>query len=330
MSEEAIVPQRLVIVVPTDAVHDSRTLRIAMSLRGRGHRVTIVARQTSSAAALETGPTGIELIRVACDPIDGLPLPAGLRHALRRAVGVRRPTSRAEPASEAPHGRGRMIEAIRQATRFLAIGLTVRSQERSAALVDLGGDLYHGMAFQGIPVALGLARRARSRGIYDIRDIYLDSRNLARLPGPARRVLQGLEARWVRDATATITVNESCAEVIEHRYGIRPVVVMNCPPRADDDGPPRQLVRDAVGLTAADPVVLYHGGLLAGRGLARTIEALADRRLARAHLVFMGWGEEEAHLRQLARGPEVNGRIPSCRRSGRPRSSNGSPPPTSR
>ena len=80
----------------------------------------------------------------------------------------------------------------------------VRSQTRASRAVDPGADLYHGMAYMGIPVALDLARRSGGSVVYDARDIYVDANNLARLPGPIRRLLGRLERSWARRAERSL------------------------------------------------------------------------------------------------------------------------------
>ena len=306
-SPAKIVPQRLVIVLPTDGLRDSRTRRIATSLRERGHSVSVLARRSESTVEDETDGLGVRTIRVEHDPIDGLPLPAAARRALHRILGRRRG---AGPRSRSPGSSpGRLARTLAEMVRFVGIGLRIRSQTRFALAADPGADLYHGMAFQGIPVALGLARQSRAPALYDIRDIYLESRNLARLPGPARRALGRLERGWIRRARRVTTVNHSCAEIVERRYGARPTIVMNCPVRRAEASPRQDLVRDALGLFASSPIVLYHGGLLVDRGLPQAIAAMADPRLTAVHLVLMGWGEEESNVRELARNPAVAGRV---------------------
>ncbi len=307
MTEQAIVAQRLVIVVPTDGRHDSRTSRIAASLRERGHTVTILARRGADDQPV-TEATGVGIVRLDCDPVDGLPLPA----AVRGWLGPRSPWAGSgdrlqDGTVTSPLGRINRIAAV--AMRFARIGLTVRAQERASIVQDPGADLYHGMAFQGIPVALALASRSGTAAIYDIRDIYLDSRNLARLPSFARRSLRRLERRWVRRAQATVTVNRSCADLIEGRYGVRPSIVMNCPVRRVASAAREDRVRTALGLGAGSRILMYHGGLMVDRGLSRVIEAMAEPSLADVHLAIMGWGEEEGRLRELAAGPSVAGRV---------------------
>ena len=136
-----IVPQRAVLVLSTPEHHDSRSLRIAATLAGRGHRVTILARRGPDAAASGDSPDGYRVVRVG-----------------------------APPAARASHPQGALGRVRGEVERLAGIGLAMRRQVREAAAVDPGADLYHGMAYQGIPIALSLARRARARALYDARD----------------------------------------------------------------------------------------------------------------------------------------------------------------
>ena len=51
------------------------------------------------------------------------------------------------------------------------------------------------MAYMGIPIGLDLGPRDGAPVVYDARDIYVDARNVARLPGPARRLFAAVERR---------------------------------------------------------------------------------------------------------------------------------------
>ncbi|HXG39806.1 MAG TPA: glycosyltransferase, partial [Candidatus Limnocylindrales bacterium] len=171
--------------------------------------------------------------------------------------------------------------------------------------VDPGGDLYHGMAYMGIPVALALARRRGAPVIYDARDIYLDAGNLARLPGPARAVVGRLERAWARAASRVVTVNAGYAKVMAERWAIpEPAVVMNCPDPLPDVGRRRRF-HERLELAPETPIVLYHGGFSPDRGIEQLIAALP--LLPGVHLVLMGYGVLEPLLR--ARAERGDGRL---------------------
>ncbi|HEY5495921.1 MAG TPA: hypothetical protein VIK16_04620, partial [Candidatus Limnocylindrales bacterium] len=134
-----IVPQRAVLVLSTPEHHDSRSLRIAATLAGRGHRVTILARRGPGAAASDDAAATDDAAASGDSP-DGY-----------RVVRVGAP-----PAASASHPQGALGRVRGEVERLAGIGLALRRQVREAAAVDPGADLYHGMAYQGIPIALSL------------------------------------------------------------------------------------------------------------------------------------------------------------------------------
>ncbi|HEV8697471.1 MAG TPA: glycosyltransferase family 4 protein [Candidatus Limnocylindrales bacterium] len=310
-------PQHLVLVLPSSAEFDSRTYRIATTAIARGHRVTVLARWHAGLPDEEVHPAGYRIVRIHASSIDGLPFPwlrAFAGAALRRIRG--RPLQRsaqastlapptkgptgsdlaggeiagAEPATPAPTGSASLPRrAFAGLVRRLAIPLTIRSHRKNALPVAPAADLYHGMAYMGIPVALALGRRHRAPVVYDARDIYLEARNLSRMRGPARWLLATAERRWAHSSARVITVNEAYADVLERSLRVpRPLIVMNCSYRYDPPDPPVRRFHDRLGLPAHRHVVLYHGGLFAHRGIEELITAIAD--VPGADLVLMGYG----------------------------------------
>ena len=166
----------------------------------RGHTVTVVSRHKADLPWREDHPAGFELIRVLATAEDGMPFrglvragrvagppprvdrdaavptsrracrepprPSRRRHPVprqrvprpsRRAWSTRRP----RPPAACRSTSGRWMGLYRR----LAIPLQIRSHRRNAKRVAPRGDLVHGMAFMGIPVALtvGQARRRAGR-----------------------------------------------------------------------------------------------------------------------------------------------------------------------
>ncbi len=180
--------------------------------------------------------------------------------------------------------------------RRLSIPLTIRSQGRFAARVAPTSDLYHGMAYMGVPIALRLAKRDRARAVYDARDIYMDAANLARMRGPMRWLIARAERTWARTADRVVTVNRPYAEVMARRFGVpEPLIVMNCAYRFTPPSPRPRRLHEALGLDAAAPVVLYQGGFSRDRGIEQLIEAVPT--VPGAVLVLMGYGSLEEQLR---------------------------------
>ncbi len=274
-----IVPQRAVLVLPTPEQHDSRSLRIAATLAGRGHRVTILARRGPGMAPAEDSPDGYRIVRVGG--------PAGAR---------------------GPRPQATLARIRGEAGRLAGIAAAVRRQRREAEVVDDGADVYHGMAYQGIPIALSLGARARARVLYDAMDLYTESGNLARMPAPVRALAGLAERRWARHSDAIITVNEALAAILARRFDRpRPAVVMNCPsawtPPPDRD----RRFHELLGLAPGTRVVLYHGGFMPSRGIETL--AAAVRRVPGAVLVAMGDGPLRPALERLAAEPLGEGRL---------------------
>ncbi len=328
-------PQRLTLVLPSTGEFDSRTYRIASAAVARGHTVTVIARWKPGLLDAEEHPAGYRILRVPFSPIEGLPLPglvrAGRAAARRlRAVSTRTPyrppvdpmaamrasvaRAAASPGSapvtrsadDGPGGAddgvprsslpGRLVGTI---VRRLAIPLTIRSQGRFAAQVAPPADLYHGMAYMGIPIALRLARRDRAKVVYDARDIYMDAANLARMRGPMRWFIARAERRWAHAADRVITVNQPYAEVMAGRFGVpEPLIVMNCAYRYAVPSPRPRRFHEALPLDAATRVVLYQGGFSRDRGIEELIEAIPA--IPGAVLVLMGYGSLEEQLRAEA------------------------------
>ncbi|MDP2349678.1 MAG: glycosyltransferase, partial [Chloroflexota bacterium] len=243
MINDTPVPQRCVLVLPSTGEFDSRSWRIAGSLAARGHVVTVVARSAPGLPLDERAAAGYRVLRVLVSSADGLPGP--LRRLARRPDGpgaapgstVSSGTTRvgaAIPSRHDPGGRlsgrlGSIARGLAGARRLAAIGLTIRSQRRATLRISPNADIVHAMAYMGIPVGLALGRRDGAPTVYDARDIYVDARNIARLPGPLRSLFAWIERRWARAADRVATVNDPYADVMESRFGTeRPLVVMNC------------------------------------------------------------------------------------------------------
>jgi len=276
------VAQAICFVLASSGEFDSRTRRFAMDLAGRGHRVTIVARAAEGLPAEENPGPGIRLVRVAT----GRRLPG----TAARAGGVPR--------------------LIAEARRILGVIGEVRAQGRAVRELAIGADVVHAMGFLAPPVAAGLARRARARLVYDARDLYAESNNIARLPALLRALFAWREGRWARQASRVFTVNEALADELERRHRMRrPVVVMNGQAPWDPPEPAPDRIRERLALGPDRRIALYHGGLMPDRGIDRLIAAAAHTGLEATEIVIMGGGTMEARLRELAAASPARARI---------------------
>ena len=164
------------------------------------------------------------------------------------------------------------------------------------------------MAYMGIPIALDLARRHGASVVYDARDIYLEAANLARMRGPARRLLARAERGWARRADRVVTVNRPYAEVMASRFGVElPLIVMNCSYRNQPREPRQRRFHDVLGLPAERRVVLYQGGFSRDRGIEQLLAAIPE--VPNATLVLMGYGYLEDEIRSRAADPAIRERV---------------------
>ena len=325
--QAAIVPQHLVLVLPSTGEFDSRSYRIARELLDRGHRVTMLARWKAGLALEEQDPAGYPIIRVPASTMDGLPfkgLVSFVGGAVRRFYRLRTrgrgrppPTGGSAPASAdsspvvPPVSTARASlprRAWRAAIRKLAIPLTLRSHVRNARRVAPPADLYHGMAYMGIPIALDLGRRAHAAVVYDARDIYLEARNLAKSSGLTRWLAARAERGWASRSGRVITVNDAYADVMAERLRVtRPLVVMNCSYRYTPAEPRERRFHERFSLDPAERIVLYHGGLFPHRGVEELMDAVTE--VDGTTLVLMGYGVLEPEFRERAGQPPYAGRI---------------------
>lgn len=278
---------RIAMVTYADLTHDSRVQREAHSLAQAGHQVTIYC-----LAAQERRLPGIdERVRVVVVPprpggvIPGSPSPfRGTASGRRRA------------------GAGRLGWLVGYARTLRAWGTDV-----GAIAGDV--DVWHANDFTGLVAVAG--RVGRSRLVYDVHDLFLESGIGARLPRQARWLLGRYEGRLVRRADAVVTVNQALADVLRGRYGPRSIaVVHNCPPRWSPPDPPLDRIRTAAGIPSGAPVVLYHGLPGPQRGLPQVLDALGREGMDRAHLAILGIGVADPAFTERLDGDErLAGRV---------------------
>jgi glycosyltransferase involved in cell wall biosynthesis len=314
---------RIVMFVLNDCRTDVRVIREAASLVRAGREVTVMARPTDLDAIEgdREERDGFTIVRV---PITTSRIRRGLLSMSRSRRGAR-PTGDEVGSSAEAVGSQRSGSRLRAAARgtlaFLRSQLggfvllarwrwSYRSWAKAAAIAAGPADVYHGHDLRGLAAAEAAHRRHGGRLVYDSHELFLETGAFAGQPGWARRTIARLEREWGHRADGLISVNRSIADILGRRLAIaEPVVVMNCPPRREPSARATDRLRAAVGVAAGTPIVLYHGGFLADRGLPEAIEAMARPVLKEVHLVLLGWGPERSRLASLAARPAVLGRV---------------------
>ncbi len=255
------------------------------------------------------------------------------RFSLRRARARVRRRLKVDPEGLSPQLRRPLAPDLRGFARWLAPGRAVRAIDRGVSavayrslmafhrplmftdyyrrafrtVVDEGYAVFHAHDVLTLPVAAWAARRTGARLAYDSHELYSEVSTLSRRE---RRVWRFVERRLIRRADGIMTVCESIADELVHRYAVpKPVILLNCPPRA---AAPLNLVdcghlRAAAGLRAGEAIILYQGGYTANRGIEELIDAM--RHVDYGVLVLMGWGVIEGDLRARIRAAELSERV---------------------
>lgn len=251
--------------------HDARVRREAAALIAAGHEVCI--------GVLASSPA--ESVRF----LDGariVPVSPGSRRGTR--PGAKSPfTSKAR----GPFGGrvGRAVGAVRWLVGYVA---TYRAWRRHAIRALPPADVWHGHDLLGLFAARGLQARHGGRLVYDSHELFLETASASRMPGPVRKVIASMEGRAARSADAVITVNDAVAAELQRRYGVKAVVVMNCPPLLAG-GRIQGALRTTLGL-GDRPVVLHHGALQVGRGIEQLIAA-TELLPPEVAVVLLGYGD---------------------------------------
>jgi glycosyltransferase involved in cell wall biosynthesis len=301
-------PVRIAFLSYSSVLYDARTFRMARWAVEQGLRVTVYGRWEPGLPRREQRD-GYTVIRASWTwwPFSRRRGDAGAADG---------PSASGSPPAGAaqPRGSVRSLAAapfrtlMRWAHLLSKYPLRPLAWARALERVAEPSDIWHGMWAGSLPALDQLRRRHGGRTIYDSRDVYMESRNLATAPRPLRAVMSRLERRWARRADRVITVNRPYADLLAARFGIaEPLIVMNCPPAWTPPEPPPDHIRRALGLGPDTAIVLYQGQLISERGIEQAMEAIGD--VPGAVLVLLGYGDWEARIRAWAAAPTYAGRV---------------------
>jgi glycosyltransferase involved in cell wall biosynthesis len=290
------------LLVRNGVSHDARVLRAARVAQGTlGGGTLVVGVATAPAHAGRTSVEGVQVLR----------LSARARARRQRGHARATPLPHAEatsvPPAEAtprrPHPRN-----ISRPTGGPARGLTWRARARRI----LSGVLF---AWQALLVArrerpalvhandwntmwcgLTIKLTCGARLVYDSHELWADRHGR----WEQRWWLLMSEALFVRLADEVLTASPGYADVLAKRYRIaRPSVIRNIP-----HGPPATISQPQ-----APPLAVYVGGLMPGRGLEQTIDALALAPAIRLRAIGPGSPRYRASLLERAAALGIEDRV---------------------
>lgn len=267
-----------------DALRDPRVRREASSLVEDGHQVSIATLSPTARSPFDL--EGAQVIPIRPSRRARLP---GDESPYRRTAGgtaqVRRRAAAAHWLSDYAQTFGSWVLAARRTLP--------------------PADVWHGHDLLGLVAASLLRHRHGGVVIHDSHELYMEAGSAARLPSPIRSLMGLVEGRASRSSRAVITVNRPIAAELHRRYGVDPVVVMNCPPLQT---PPTERVLRSKLRLGDRPVVVHHGVLGPGRGLEQLVDSIPYLP-ARTAVVLLGGGPLAERLSIVARQSALEDRL---------------------
>lgn len=151
-----------------------------------------------------------------------------------------------------------------------------------------------------LPLGVLAKRQHGARLVYDSHELYPEQEFSAR----ERRIWSQVEAAHIGEADAVITVNPSIAREMEARYRLAHVNVVYNAERLTAPPLRERRFHRAFGLPDGDRVLLFQGGLSAGRHIEVLVAAMQHVRTPGVRLVVLGDGQLSAALERIvaARG----------------------------
>lgn len=177
------------------------------------------------------------------------------------------------------------------------LAFLVRTHVIYSIVRKLRPDIVHCHDVHTLGIGALAKRRLRCKVTYDAHEIYEE---VAQGNETTRRRHRRIHRRYLRYVDRFVTINDSIADWYARNYPKLPkaVVVMNAAEKAPPFNYDGRLHR-AAELDQGAKILLYQGGYAAKRGLDYLVRA-AEFLPADWTLVMMGWGNQEAALRQLA------------------------------
>ena len=140
--------------------------------------------------------------------------------------------------------------------------------------------------------------------VYDSHEYFTEVPELVNRPR-TQAVWKRIESWMFPKLEDIFTVNDSIAELFEKDYGIRPRVVRNIPVKGKKVKP---ATRKELGLSGEKKILILQGsGINIQRGSEEMVEAM--KYINDAVLLIVGGGDVINTLKEMAKSPELNGKI---------------------
>lgn len=146
-----------------------------------------------------------------------------------------------------------------------------------------------------LAVGRALAAESGARLVYDSHELYSEQ-EFARWQ---QATWAEIERRHIQACDRVITVNPSIAAELQRRYGLPKVFVIHNAERVESLLPRSRYLHERFGIAASQQILLFQGGLSAGRHLIQLVKAMDLLKTTDIHLVLLGDGQLGEVLRRL-------------------------------
>lgn len=145
-----------------------------------------------------------------------------------------------------------------------------------------------------LPLGVWIKLRHGAKLIYDTHELETERNGTF---GHRKKILKLIEHTLIRFADLTIVVGDEIEKWYRKNYGITSIVtVLNCPPyQKIVKG---KLLRNEFNIPDRQKIVLYQGGLSAGRGIELLLDAFENTSNDDHVIIFMGYGKLEDKIRK--------------------------------
>lgn len=142
--------------------------------------------------------------------------------------------------------------------------------------------------------------------VYDAHELYFAQRSV---PWLTRFRMKREEAKFIHRPDLVFTVNRFVADEMRRLYGRSDIkVLLNSAPTVRDRNSTSPTLRELVGISPMETVVLYQGWISPERGLEHLIRAAVFFQ-GRATLVIIGYGEFVQKLQKLVQTLDLQGSV---------------------
>lgn len=170
-------------------------------------------------------------------------------------------------------------------------------------------DLVFAHDLPALPTSIKLAREWGSKIIYDAHELYYEQKVFSRYQ---KRLMRAVEKEFLPKCDQVFTVNQSIAEEMKKRYGVDHVkVLLNAidPPPEFDTSQNYNLLREHLGISENQLIILFQGGLYPHRNLNKLVKAMRYVADPAVTLVLMGDGPLKDSLKNVVKSAKIEHRV---------------------